>query len=489
MTLRQKTLSGISWSFAARLLSQLIKYAILIVLARLLTPQDFGLIGMVAVFIGFLALFTELGFTAALVQRETVTEQHLSSIFWTNVAASTLMMLLLILLAPLIAAFYRTPALIPVIMVISLNFLIGSLNDVQTALAQRAMNFRVLGLVQIASILLGGTVAISLALAGAGVWSLVAQTLAMAWVEVALLWYWSSWKPKWLFDRAAVGEVLGYSTNLLGFNVFNYFVRNADDLLIGRFVDAASLGIYRQGYALMLVPTREITHSIGSVMFPALSRIKSDTAKVKEYFLLSQRIIGFISIPLMAGVCITAEPFVVVLLGEQWRPLIPILRIFSLVGMLQPIDAAVGWIYQSQGRTDLMFKWGVFSGIITVASFIIGVQWGIIGVASAYVIRSYFILWYPGITIPGRLIGLTFWEYLRNLQGIAVATLVMLGVVYLGQTQIPPSWSPLVQLVAQASLGMGVYAVCARGFRLRAYQDIKDIGYSYLHNKKLPLSP
>jgi PST family polysaccharide transporter len=475
MSLRRKVIAGASWTVVERIGNLILRYAITIILARLLTPEDFGLVGMVYVFTGFAVMFSELGFSAALVQKEEIEERHLSSIFWINLVAGIIITLLFVGLAPLIAGFYRVSALIPIVIALSLNFAIGSLNDVQTAIFQRELQFRVLSLVNLISISLSGVISILLALLGFGVWSLVLQNLLLTIFQVFFLWILSDWTPKRVFDSQAVRELFGFSSNLLGFRVFNYFVRNADDLLIGRFVNAQNLGYYRQAYTLMLLPTRSITSSLGSVMFPALSRIQSDIKKVKSTMLLSQRMIGFISIPLMIGLFSVAEPFVIILLGEQWRPMIPILRILCLVGAIQPVDATVGWIYQSQGRTDLMFRWGVFSGIVTLISFFIGIRWGIQGVALAYLLRGYLVLWYPSIVIPGRLINMTFFEYFSNISGILGLTLIMGVAVYMVRIVRPSDWSMLMLLVTQVGLGVVVYGGLVLLFNLKAYRDLRDI--------------
>ncbi|NLE44026.1 MAG: MOP flippase family protein, partial [Chloroflexi bacterium] len=402
MSVKQQTITGIAWSTIARVAQQGLQFLISVALARLLTPQDFGLVAMTAVFTGFAALFNELGFGAALIQHERIEERHLSSVFWLNVLAGFILMVLTIGAAPLIALLYDEPRLSLLTMLIATNFLFGSFGIVPNALMMRALNFRGLALIEAAATLLAGAVAIVLALMGYGVFALVWQMIISTIGRVVFLWYSSAWRPAFRFSWSAVRELLGFSTNLLGFSTFNYWVRKADDLLIGKFVGSAGLGVYTRAYSIMLLPLNQVSSVVSRVMFPTLSQIKDDRRRVKRIYLRSISIVALITFPMMLGLLVVSESFVLALYGLQWKEIIPLLRMLSLVGLAQSIGTTTGWIYQSQGRTDWMFRWGVASGIVTLISFAIGIRWGVLGVAIAYVVRT-FALTYFNFSIPGRL--------------------------------------------------------------------------------------
>jgi PST family polysaccharide transporter len=288
------------------------------------------------------------------------------------------------------------------------------------------------------------------------------------------VWTISSWRPQFLFRKNAIQELLRFSGNLLGFNLVNYWTRSADDLLIGKFVGSAGLGIYTKAYGLMLLPVRQITSVISDVMFPALSRIQNDIDRVRRVYLRANRIIGFVTIPMMCGLMAVAHPFVLALFGPKWEAVVPVLQILCFVGVKQPVGSTTGWIYQSQGRTDWMFRWNVVVSTVTILSFVIGVQWGVIGVATAYAIRSY-VVWYHGISIPGRLIDMTFGDFVQNLAGIFACAVVMAGAVYALGLALPPEWPHWLHLLTQVPAGVVIYWALVHSFGVQAYRETFDL--------------
>lgn len=488
-TLKRQVISGVSWVALANVAAQILQFIITLVLARLVAPDEFGLVAMIAVFIGFAELFSELGFGLALVQRKTIEERHLSSIFWLNIATGIALTGILTVCSPLIAGFYNEPMLIPLTTVIALNFTIGALNDVQTAILQREMQFRRMVLIQTLSIGAAGVIAIILAAAGWGVWALAAQMLAQTVVEVVVMWFTTSWKPKFLFDMSAIRELMRFSLNLVGSNVFAYWIRNADNLLIGRFVDSSSLGLYAKAYSLMLLPITQVTRVLSSVMFSALSRIQDEPERIKGIMLRAHRVIGLVTVPMMAGLIVVADPFVRTLFNEKWAGMIPILQVLCLVAIKQPLGSTMGWVFQSQGRTDLQLRWTAINGVITIISFLIGIRWGVMGVAWAYAIRSY-VIWYPSISVPGRLIGMTFGEFMRNVADIfALSGVMALAVWGLGLI-LPMDWPHWLTLAAQVAAGVVIFGGLVVGLKIQAYRDLVGlVGARRAANPSLNPSP
>lgn len=473
--LRQRIVSGLGWSGASQLVNQGIRFVIAVILARLLTPEEFGLLGMVYIFTGFAAIFGDMGLGSALIQRRSLGDEHLNAVFWVNVLAGVALTLLFIAGAPLVAQFYREPSLTAITRVVAFQFFLSSLNTVQTAQLRRGMDFRRLALIETGAAAVAGGIGIGMALGGLGVWSLVGQSLAHAAVGVALMWRLSPWRPHLSFSWTKLKDLLGFGSNLLGFNAFNYWVRSVDDLLIGRIVGPAALGVYTRAYALMLLPLTQISEVLGRVMFPALSSIQADTDRVRSIYLRAIRSIALFTFPMMVGLLVVADEFVLALLGPRWADVIPILRLFSLVGLVQSIGTTVGWIYQSQGRTDLMFRWGVASGGVLLVSFGIGIQWGMIGVAVAYTIVSGVIVPYPLFAIPGRLINLSFREIVRTLKPVAACALGMGVVVFLADVLMPTAWPDWVALLSQVGIGVLVYTGLVRGIPIEGYTDLRAI--------------
>lgn len=224
----------------------------------------------------------------------------------------------------------------------------------------------------------------------------------------------------------------------------------------------------------MMTPLTQFTRVLTRVMFPALSRMQADRAKVKAVVLRSQRVIGLVTMPLAAGLILAARPFVLTAFGTAWADMIPILQVLCLVALLQPINATTGWIFQSQGRTDLQFRWTLIYGVLTLTSFAIGVRWGAIGVATAYALRTY-LIWYPSIAVPGRLVDLTFGDYLHNLADVIGVTLVTALAVWGAGALLPLTTVAPMALTAQCAAGVLVYALTLTMFRPRGVGDLIEL--------------
>ena len=430
MNLTTKTVKGVGWSGVSQIARLLINLGVTAILARLLTPNDFGLLAMVVVFTNFVMIFRDFGLTAALIQRKEIIEEHLSSCFWINILVGFLLTLIFVVLAPLISHFYSEVRLNRIIMILASTFFISSFGIVQGALFTREMNFKSLAIVEISAIVISGTTAIVLAFSGFGVWSLIWQQITSNLVRVFFLWIISNWKPKFMFRWQRVKELLGFGLNLTGFNFINYFNRNLDSLLIGRFLGSAPLGFYNLAYRLLLFPLGNISSVIGRVMFPSLSMIQDDKNKVCYAYIKATRYIAVITFPLMIGLFVVAPQFIRVVFGLQWERTIFLIQILALVGLGQAIGSTVGWIYQSQGRTDIMFRWGLFSVTIVTTAFIIGLRGNIEGVTIAYAIAT-LILVYPNFAIPFKLIDLKVGFFVNQFKSIFLATVGMGGIVFI----------------------------------------------------------
>ena len=470
--LRQRTVKGVSWSAVSQIVTQGFTWAISIIVARILGPKAYGLIGMTAVFSGFAMLFSDFGLGAAITQRKNLEKRHLDTAFWINVLAGVAMTALMAAFAPLIASFYSESRLTWISIVISLQFSLGALNVVQQAVIRREMRFRALAGVQIASTVCGGITGLAMAFAGMGVWSLVAQPLCSSLIRVVLLWRVAHWHPAWSFELRAGKELFGFSAYVLGFNVVNYWGRNADNLLVGRFVGAHALGIYSRAYTFMLLPLTQITYVVASVMIPALCTIQEDTTRVKRSYLKAISIVGLVTFPLMVGFFVTADHLMLALLGKQWAETIPIFKILCGVGLLQSITATAGWVYQSQGRTDLLFKVGLVGSAGCVVAFMIGIHWGILGVAWAYCLFN-LITWYPFCAVCGHVIRLSVAEMVQTLLSSFVCAAAMGCIVWALGHVLPPSMPDWLCLLLQVPSGVFIYVLLVAGFKLEAAKEAR----------------
>jgi PST family polysaccharide transporter len=309
---------------------------------------------------------------------------------------------------------------------------------------------------EIASVATGAIVGIVMAFLNFGVWSLVFQSLTTVLLGTIFLWLVSSWRPKWVFYWKEVRSVSRFGLNLTGFSIFNYFARNADYLLIGRYLGAQELGYYTLAYRILLFPIQNISAVITRVLYPVVSTFQNDNRRFTSLYLKVTTSIALITFPLMLGMMALARPFVLTFFGEKWEPVILLVTIFAPVGLLQSIGTTVGIIYQAKGRTDWMFRWGLGSGLIVVSSFVIGLRWGIIGVAVAYAIATV-LLTYPSFYFPFKLIDLKLSRMLKVLKPTFVNSFLMFILLVIMRLSLPRSLSSAAVLVLSAMVGIAVY--------------------------------
>jgi O-antigen/teichoic acid export membrane protein len=439
MSLKQSAASGIKWSFVSQIGRQIMQLLTTAILARFLSPNDFGLVGMTTIATGFIALFSDLGTSAAIIQRQKVSDSLVSTLFWVNGIFGIFASFILIICAPLLANFYQEPKVAEILKVLALTFIISGFSIAHKAILEKKLAFNTLAKIEITTIILASIVSISSAILGLGVWSLVTQTLTVVAITSILLWSTSKWQPQFIFCLTDLKEVSRFSLNLTGFSIFNYFARNGDYILIGRFLGAQELGYYTLAYRLMLYPLQNISGVLGRVMFPVLSRIQDDHAQFRSVYLKAISIISLVTFPLMTGLFVLADPFILTFFGEKWQPVIIILMILSPLGIIQSIATTVGYIYNAKGRTDLLFYWGITTGTLAIVAFAIGLRWGIFGVATAYVIYYIFLVSYPCFAIPFRLIELPMSDFALVLWRPLVSSLLML-IALLGFKSILPAY-------------------------------------------------
>lgn len=473
--LTRRTLAGFGWTAGSRLAGQLASFSLSVILARLLSPKDFGLLALATVFTGFAQLFSDLGLSAALVQAKKIEETHRSSVFWLNVAIGAGITCLLAALSPLIALFFDQPKVQPLVLVLSLSFVLGSFGIVQRSLLLRAMNFRAIAVADTASVWLSGGLAIGLAYSGWGVWSLVVQGLVRATLVSTFLAIAGRWRPRLLWRRDSLRELFGYSANLAGFTLLNYWIRNADNLLIGKFFGPEALGLYTRAYATMLLPVTQLTNVLGNVMFPAFSRIQDDPERVKRAFLRANALIALVSFPAMFGLAAIARDFVLVVYGERWVRVAGLLQVLAIVGGLQSVASTVGWIYRSQGRTDILLRWGLVTAAILIGGIALGVAYGSIeGVAIGYAIASAALM-YHNFSIPGRYVGMRASEvFVALARTTACSTLMAVGVAAMS-VSLRASWRPLPRLLLEVAAGAALYAGLTALFNRQAWQDLRAV--------------
>jgi PST family polysaccharide transporter len=456
MELKRLAISGIRWSALSNFWQQAVQWGTTVVLVRLLSPSDFGLFTMASVVILFISIIKDLGTSDALVQKDELSEELLSSIFWLNAALGFISTGLLFLLSPAFSVFYKKPELAHVLQALSFIFIISGFTVPHHSILRRKLQFRKLTAIEATTALLSSSVAIGMALLGAGVWSLVFHLLTGSIVSAVMLWFMVEWRPKFVFRWAEVRSVSSYSLNLTGYNLANYLTRNADYILIGRFLGDQALGYYTLAYQLMLYPIRNISAIAGKVMFPVYSHIKDDIATFRDVYVKVAGLIAVVTLPAMLGLIVVSDSFVLALFGEKWAPVIPIFMILAIAGISQPIEATVSSIYQAKGRTDWFFRLECLQALVFTLSYVIGLRWGIIGVAVSYVIAST-LLAYPALAIPFSLIELRVANLLSALWRPFTAGLLMMALVFTLKSLLPAGLSNALTLAALVAAGCIAY--------------------------------
>jgi O-antigen/teichoic acid export membrane protein len=422
--LRGRVVRGLLWKGGSSMARQLLRIAVTVVLARLLSPHDYGVAGMVIVFATLVEIFGDLALGAALVQRPNLTEEDRSTAFWVSTGAGLLFTFIGIALATPLAAFYDTPAVRPLFMVMSLSFVITAVGSTQAALLMRVMDFRGLELRLTGGAIVGSAVAIALAWKGAGPWSLIAQQVATAAVATVLVWRFSSWRPRFTFSRASLRDLGSFSGRVFGTRLLFYANRNADNVLVGRYIGASALGAYTIAYNIMLLPSNQIAMPVQGVLYPTFSRMQDDVPRVARAWLSVNRIVGAISLPALVGMVLVAPEFVDVVLGPKWSSAVAVIQILAWVGMLQSLQGLNSSVLQARDRTGDLLKYGIVVCTASLTAFALGLQWGLIGVAVAYAISSTFVEpYYTWLT--ARALGISVFAFPRALAGVVQAVLGM----------------------------------------------------------------
>ena len=382
--LKRKTVRGAAVTVTAQAVRFVIRFGSTAVLARLLTPKDYGLVAMAGVFAGFVGMFKDIGLTTATMQRKDITHQQVSMLFWVNLLLGCVIALVLLVIAPAVAAFYHEPRLTAITRALSVSFVFGGLTLQHQALLRRRLQFMMLAILEIASLLCGVVVGIIMAASGYGYWSLVGLTVGTAVANAAGVWLAVPWRPGLPRRGSGTMPLLKFGSDLLVFDVVGFFARQTDMFLIGRFWGPAPLAFYEKGFNLLMQPLAQINAPLGAVIEPALARVQDDPARVRRFFLSALDIICGISLPLVLCIALFAREMVLLLLGPKWLDCVIIFRYLAPGAALGVMMYSWGWLLIGLGQTRKYRRTGLASAAVIIASFVIGLPYGPKGVAASY---------------------------------------------------------------------------------------------------------
>jgi len=454
--LRGRILRGLGWKVASETWSQVFRMVVAVLLARLLTPHDYGVAAMVLVFAMLVPIFADIALGAALVQRKHLTEDDRSTVFWTSTATGAVFTALGIAASWPIAAFYGEPEVQPLFAALSLTFLFSSLGSTQVSMLYREMDFRSLELRQMAGVFVGGSVGVTFAVLGWGAWAIIGQEVVGIGISTLLLWAFASWRPHLRFSTASLRSLWGFSAKVFGTRILFYFNRNLDNLLVGRVLGASALGLYSLGYNVMLSPLSRIAWPVQTVFFPAFAQMQDDRERMGDAWLRVNRLIGAITVPAMLGLIAVAPEFVQVVLGGKWADAVPVIQVLAIVGLLQSLQSLNSSILQARGRPGILLWYSGVALVLSAIGFVGGLHWGVVGVAAGYAVASVFIeSYYTWLT--ARALELPVSRFVRSLSGVAQASLGMFAFVLAVRTALPESLGDGARLAILILAGVASY--------------------------------
>jgi O-antigen/teichoic acid export membrane protein len=382
--LKAKVIRGGLARLCAQGASFILRLGSLVILARLLSPKDFGLVGMVTAFTGVLMLFRDFGLSSAAVQRTTVTGEQISTLFWINVLIGAVLGLVALAMAPAIAAFYHEPQLFGVTAVLAVGFLFNALGTQHSALLQREMRFTALAVINVVSLTVGTAIAIYGAKAGYGYWALVSMTVTSPIIAAIGLWLTTGWVPGMPRKRAGISSMIHFGGSLTLIGLLVYVGYNADKVMIGRFWGADAIGIYGRAYQIVNIPTENLNSAVGEVAFSALSRLQDDPVRLRSYFLKGFSLVLGLTLPITIACALFADDVVFVFLGPQWKDAGTIIRLLAPTIAIFAIINPLGWLIFSIGLVVRGLK--VAPGLATgmIAGYVVALPYGPKWVAFAY---------------------------------------------------------------------------------------------------------
>lgn len=416
------------------------------VMARLLTPRDYGLIGMVAVVTSFASLFKDMGLSLATVQKTEINYNQISTLFWVNVGLSAAIALLVVAVAPVVAWFYGEPLLAPITVVIAFGFILGGLTVQHEALLKRQMRFVALSAIAFSSMVLGYATGIALAWHGAGYWALVFSQLALLGTNAAGVWLLCKWRPGLPRRDPEIRSMLAFGRNVTGYSIINSFAGNTDSLLIGRFWGPQQLGFYGKATQLLSLPTDQVSEPIAAVTIPALSRLNDTPERYRQaYFRIAEKIL-ILGTPSIVFIIAASDWLVYLILGPQWLNTGRMIVFLGIGSLFQPISTG-GWLLVTQGRTRHMLYWSMIGAPLTTLSIVAGLPWGAVGVAFSSSVGRVCIIyplmfWFVGRAGPVRTA-----DFYRLLAPFACASTCALLACLAFRTLARPS-IPLVGVIA-----------------------------------------
>jgi PST family polysaccharide transporter len=471
--LRTRAAKGVFWVATGAWGRQVMVFVVFAILARVLEPEDFGLVALAAVFVGFTHVIAEEGLVDALVQRKDLERAHLDSAFWISIGFAVLMTVILVALASPIAAVLGEESLAPVLMVLALSIPIGSSSLVQRALLTRDMKFRSLTLRSLAAISVGSVFGVGAALLGYGVWSLVAQNLAGQLTGTIVLWRVTDWRPRFNVSYSHFREVLDFGRHVVGFRLIIYFNRRADEFLIGAFMGTTQLGFYTIGVRMLRMLIQMTSSLIDRVSFPLYSRLQDNQPRLLRAYYKSATFAGLIAYPTFFSILVLAPQIVAVFFGQKWADSVAVMQVLAIFGVNQVLTYLNGTTVKALGKPSWLLGIVGVTAVLKVAAFFVAVSFGLVAVAVATTLVGYLVapLYFGAVK---RLVPVSAREYAANLRTPLVTAAVVAAGMF-GLSHLLRDASDLVILVVVGAAGAVAYITAIRLFAPGLAGEVLDL--------------
>ena len=427
--LRSKIIVSFKWKTLEQIVSIGVPFVFGIILARILNPSDFGMIGMLAIFISISQFLVDSGFSQALIQRNSINQDDYSTVFYFNLLMGLIVYLLLFLISPIISEFYNQPLLTDLIEVLAISVLINSVALVQKAKLIRELNFKDQAKISIFSVIIGGISGVYFAINGHGVWSLVYQILIRSSLSSVLLWYFGKWMPKIVLSLNSFNKSFSFGSHLLVSGLLNVIFDNLYIIVIGKLYSIKELGFYTRANQLSQIPASGVTSIFQGVMFPVLSQVQNNKELLRSYHRQGIKLSAFIIFPVMMGLIAISETLVIVLLTEKWTPMVPMMELLALGGLMYPIHALNLNLLKAKGRSDIFLKIEIIKKLLITISVILTFSYGIESMIIGYIVVSY-VSFFINTYYAKQFINYGAIDQIKDLIPIFMLSLVMATCIY-----------------------------------------------------------
>jgi teichuronic acid exporter len=475
MSLKQKVLTGFIWSAFEQFANQIVGFSISVILARLLMPEEFGLIAMLTIFMSLGRTLIDSGLTQSLIRSENPDDSDFSTVFYFNLLGSILIYVIVFFLAPYIAVFYKQSQLTSILRVYSIVFIINSLTSIQNTRLTKIMDFKTQMLVSTPSLIISGVVGIVLAIFGYGVWSLVWSKIAQSFAATIQIWYWAKWHPKWIFNKEKFKQHFSFGIKLTLSGVLDTIFSNSYAIIIGKFFAPTQVGYYNRADSLQMFPVNIISSIINKISFPLFSEIQNNDLRLKNIYKRIMQMVIFLVAPTLIFLSVLAEPLLRFLYTEKWLPAVPYFQILCVAGILYPIHSYNLQILNVKGRSDLFLRLEIVKKILLIIVIFLSFQLGIYGLLFgsalfsllAFVINSHY---------TGKFINYTAFQQIKDLlPTILLALISGITVYYLDYYLCYLNFYDFLRVLIGGLTGVLIYTLLTSLFHLESFHELKSI--------------